>query len=118
MDPSHTIHHLAHILAGLAGTAVAHAIAAYTAMPAALAATSPRPAGPAPASSRPANWPPLPPGWNKHPPLPARTQTPPTGGLPGWEITLITAAAALLIIALAVIACRMHATRRRVTASA
>jgi hypothetical protein len=115
MDPSHTIHHLAHILAG---AAVAYAIAAYAAMPAVLAATSPRPARPTPASSRPASWPPLPPGWNKHPPLPARTQTPPAGGLPGWEITLITAAAALLIIALAVIACRMHATRRRVTATA
>ena len=40
-----------------------------------------------------------------------------TGGMPGWQITLIAATAALLA-ALAVIAYRMRAARRRVTASA
>ncbi len=61
--------------------------------------------------------PPLPPGWNKHPPLPTRTQTVAAGGMPGWQIALITVAAVLLA-ALAVVAYGMRATRRRVTASA
>jgi hypothetical protein len=60
--------------------------------------------------------PPRPPGWNKHPPLPAHTHAAVTGGMPGWQITLIVAAAVLLA-ALAVTAYRMRATRRRETAS-
>ena len=59
---------------------------------------------------------PEPPGWNKHPPLPARSHPVVTGGMPGWQITLI--AAALLSAVLAVIVYRMRAARRRVTASA
>jgi heme/copper-type cytochrome/quinol oxidase subunit 1 len=65
-----------------------------------------------------ATSPPLPPGWNKHPPLPAHTHPAATGGMPGWQITLIAAAAVLLAAALAVTVYRMRAARRRVTTSA
>jgi len=41
-----------------------------------------------------------------------------TGGMPGWQIALIVAGAALLAAALAVTAYRMRAARRRVTVSA
>jgi hypothetical protein len=40
-----------------------------------------------------------------------------TGGMPGWEIALIAAGAALLATALAATAYRMRAARRRVTVS-
>ncbi len=62
--------------------------------------------------------PPLPPGWNKHPPLPAHTHTMATGGLHGWQIALIAAAAALFAAALTVITHWIRAARRRVTAGA
>jgi len=62
--------------------------------------------------------PPRPPGWNKHPPLPAHTHLAGTGGMPGWQITLIAAAAVLLAAALAVLVNQMRSRRRRVTASA
>jgi hypothetical protein len=61
--------------------------------------------------------PPLPPGWNKHPPLPAHTHTPVTGGMPGWQITLIAAGAALLAAVLAVLIDRARAAGRRATIS-
>jgi hypothetical protein len=59
--------------------------------------------------------PPRPPGWNKHPPLPV--PNPPihaviAGGMPGWQITLIAAATALLTAALAVLADRKRQARR------
>ena len=50
--------------------------------------------------------------------IPARIQTVVTGGMPGWQITLIAAAAALLGAALAVLLDRAFAARRRTTASA
>jgi len=62
--------------------------------------------------------PPGPPGWNKHPPLPAHAHTLVAGGMPGWQIALIAAGAALLVAALAVLVYRMRAARRRVTVSA
>jgi hypothetical protein len=65
-----------------------------------------------------ATSPPLPPGWNKHPPLPAHIHAVASGGMPGWQITLITAAAVLLATAVAVIIYRLRATRRRVSTSA
>jgi hypothetical protein len=65
-----------------------------------------------------ASLPPRPPGWNKHPPLPVHAHALVTGGMPGWQIALIAAGAALLAAALAVIAYRARTTRRRVTVSA
>jgi len=70
--------------------------------------------------------PPLPPGWNKHPPLPLAhihqrvhqapvpvpVHTAVIGGMPGWQITLIAAGAALLAAAPAVIAGRARAAQR------
>jgi hypothetical protein len=58
-----------------------------------------------------------PPGWYKHPPLPAHAHTAAAGGMPGWQVTLIAAAAVLLAAALAVIVYRIRGARRRVTAS-
>jgi hypothetical protein len=63
-----------------------------------------------------ATSPPLPPGWNKHPPLPAHTHTVITGGMPGWQITLIAAGAALAAATVAVLIDRALAARRGVTA--
>jgi hypothetical protein len=85
------------ILAGLASVMLAFSVAA-----------------PAAFASRP---PPRPPGWNKHPPLPVHTHTLVTGGMPGWQITLIAAGAALLAAVLAVLIDRARAARRRATAS-
>jgi len=93
MNPIRHLRRLAAALAGLAGALLASAATA----PAAFAAISP----------------PLPPGWNKHPPLPAHTHTVAVGGMSGWQITLIAAAAALLAAVLAVIADRIRAARRR-----
>jgi hypothetical protein len=39
-----------------------------------------------------------------------------TGGMPGWQIILIAAAAAVLTAALAVVLDRARATRRQLTA--
>jgi hypothetical protein len=51
------------------------------------------------------------------PPLPAHTHTVATGGMPGWQITLIAAAAVLLAAALALTVYRIRDARRRVMAS-
>ena len=61
----------------------------------------------------PGRLPPLPPGWNKHPPLPgpAHVRAALAGGMPGWQITLIVAAAGVLAAALAVLANRKRAAR-------
>jgi hypothetical protein len=89
---------LAGLLAGLAGTWLGLAAAA----PAAFAVKYPLPAG-----------------WNKHPPLPVQVHTVVIGGMPGWQIALIAVGAALLTAAVAVLAYRAWATRRRpVTAAA
>jgi len=48
--------------------------------------------------------------------IPAHTAL--TGGMPGWQITLIAAAVALLAAALALVAHRLRSARRRVSASA
>ena len=108
MNPIRAIAWAARVLAGLAA-----AVLAFTAaVPAALASTSPR-------QARPLSWadPPLPPGWNKHPPRPAHAHALATGGLPGWQITLIAGAAVLLVTALAAAAYRLWAARRRAAAS-
>ena len=117
MSPVHTIRRLARILAAVLAAALACAAA-----PAALATPRPRPPGwnkhpPLPAGPQPAVR--FPPGWNKHPPLPgpARLHAALAGGMPGWQITLIVVAAALLAAALAV-TYRLRAARRRISASA
>lgn len=50
--------------------------------------------------------------------IPARIHTVVIGGTPGWQITLIAAAAALLAAVLAVLLDRAFAARRRTTANA
>ena len=50
--------------------------------------------------------------------IPARIHTVVAGGMPGWQITLIAAAAALLAAVLAVLLDRAFAARRRTTANA
>ena len=121
MNRFHITGRLAVVLASLAGALLAF----WTDVPAAFAAVA-APLGGAP-HGRPgllygdpalASSPPRPPGWNKHPPLPAHTHTLVTGGIPGWQIALIAAGAALLTAALAVAVYRMRAARRRVTVSA
>ena len=112
MNPIPRIRRLAAVLAGLAGALLAFAAAA----PAAFAMP-----------------PPTPPGWNKHPPLPrgyvhfsahqgpvpVQVHTVVTGGMPGWQITLIAIGAALLAATVAVLLDRARATRRKtVTAAA
>jgi hypothetical protein len=119
------VRRLATILAGLAAALLATA----TAAPAAFATRFPPPGIPAsapPAAPAPEHLPPLPPGWNKHPPLghvvgpiykvPVHAVI--AGGMPGWQIALITAGAALLAVVLAIIAYRIRATHRRVTSPA
>ena len=61
---------------------------------------------------------PDPPWWLRyHWYLPPRARAHPvvSGGMPGWQITLIAAAAALLAAAIAVTVSRMRARRRRTT---
>jgi hypothetical protein len=75
-----------------------------------------------------ATVPPLPPGWNMRPPMPREYIFGPVvkvpghtvviGGMPGWQITLIAAGAALLAAALTVTVYRIRAARRRVPANA
>ena len=75
-----------------------------------------------------ATAPPLPPGWNHRPPMPLEYifgpvvkipgRTVVTGGMPGWHIALIAAAAAVLAAVLAVIADRAWAERRHQIADA
>jgi hypothetical protein len=99
---------LATILAGLGGIVVA--LGAVVA-PAALAGGDPRGhLGLVPRYD--------PPGGYKHPPLPAHAHAAVAGGLPGWQIALIVAGAAVFAGALAVLAYRVRAARRRVSVSA
>ena len=95
MNPVRHIRRLAGVLAGLAAAMLAFAAAA----PAALA-SGPRP---------------LPPIREKHPPLPAHphVHTVVTGGMPGWQITLIAIGAALLAATVAVLLDRARAAAGR-----
>jgi hypothetical protein len=99
MKRFHIIGRLGTILAGLAGIVVT------------LAGGDPR--GHRGAVPRPGS-----PGWDKHPPLPAPAHAAVTAGMPGWQIALIVAGAALVAGALAVLAYRARTARRRVTVSA
>jgi hypothetical protein len=107
MHPIRAIGHAARVLAGLAAAVLALAAP----VPAVLASTSPR-------RARLLSWadPPLPPGWNKHPPLPAHVHALATGGLPGWQIALIAAAAVFAAAVVGLLA-RARAARRRAAAS-
>ena len=121
MNPIRHIRHLAAALAGLAGALLAFAAAA----PAALARPGP-----------PRHWQlgqprlhPLPPGWNKHPPLrgyyahyvahqgaiPVPGRSVVIGGMPGWQIALIAAGAAMLAATAAVLVYRAWTARRKPT---
>jgi hypothetical protein len=119
MNRFHLIGRLGVILAGLAGSLVAFLAGTG---PAAFAATmGGDPHGrpgvhygrPVPGSLLP-----RPLGSSKHPPLPAHAHPLVTGGMPGWQIALIAAGAALLAAALTLIAYRLRTARRRVTVSA
>jgi hypothetical protein len=81
------------VLAGLSGTMLALAATA----PAALAVPPP----PQPAV-----------------PVPVKVHTVVTGGMPGWQITLIAVGAALLAATLAVVLDRVWVARRRAAAAA
>jgi hypothetical protein len=91
------IRRLAAALTGLAGALLAFAAVA----PPALARS----------------FPPRPPGWDKHPPLPPghiiQVHTVVIGGMPGWQIALLAAGAALLAATVAVFLDRAWAARRK-----
>jgi hypothetical protein len=95
MTRIHPIRRAAGILAGLAGAL----LALTAASPAALAVRVPPPGGGA---------------GTVQPPPPVHTIV--TGGMPGWQITLIAVAAALIAAAMAVIVDRVWAARRHLTA--
>jgi hypothetical protein len=129
MNAIRHIRRLAGVLAGLACAWLGLTVVA----PAAFAVEVPPPGGPEGIAP-----PPDPPGWNKHPPLPAghvsgpvlrphRAGYPPlshihtvvVGGMPGWQIALIAAGAALVAATAAVLVDRAWAARRKpVTAHA
>jgi len=79
-------------------------------------------AGAAPAALA-QQFPPRPPGWDRHSPLPPSHWDEPVnipvrtviiGGMPGWQIALIAAGAALLAATVAVLLTRAWAARRKV----
>jgi hypothetical protein len=92
----HRIHHLAAILAvsacALLGLAVASPAMAMT-----ISLPQPGPSVP-------------------QPQVPAQVHTVIAGGMPGWQITLIAAGAAVLTALLAVVADRAYTARRQVAA--
>jgi hypothetical protein len=115
MNRFHTIGRLAVVLSGLVGALAAFCVGA---VPVAFArAVSPLggdPHGrPGLVSRRSAST-----GANQQPPLPAHAHALATGGMPGWQIALIMAGAALVAAGLAVIIYRTRAARRRVSVSA
>jgi len=109
---SRIIRRMACAMAGLAGGLLALSITSS----AAFAYRLP-PSGGGRATT-PTTLPTVPPGANKHPPLHAAGHTAVIGGMPGWQITLIAIAAAVLAAALAVTADRILAARRRVSTRA
>ena len=110
MNSLRTIRRLAMILTGLTGALLASAAGAA---PPALASVL----GGDPHGRPGLVSPPEPPGWNQHSTLPTHAHALATGSMPGWQIALIAAGAALLAV-LAVTVYRMRAARRRMTVSA
>jgi hypothetical protein len=96
MNPIRCIRRFAGIVAGMAAALLAFAATA----PAALATLAP-PGGPA-----------------GTPPVPARAHALAGGGMPGWQIFLIAAGAALLAALVAVLLDRAHLARRKATTAA
>ena len=95
------MNHIRRIAVMLAGLACALAVCAASA-PAVFASVSVLP-------------PPVSPGSYKYPPVQIHTVV--IGGMPGWQITVIAAGAALLAAATAVLLDRARATRRHITAT-
>ena len=96
------IRHLASILAGLAGVLLASAAV----VPAAFAGTNPIPDPPGYVGDPYIGTPPV-------APVPATAvRVINTGGMPGWQITLIAIGAALFAATVAVLLARVRATRR------
>jgi heme/copper-type cytochrome/quinol oxidase subunit 1 len=112
MNRFHTVRSLAVVLTGLMGALLAFCADAAPAALASVLGGDPH-GRPGLVSPRPE-----PPGWDKHPPLSTHAHVLVTSGMPGWQIALIAAGAALVAAALAVTVYRMRATRRRVSASA
>jgi hypothetical protein len=96
MNTIRRIHHLAAILAASACAVLVMAMAS-PAMAMTISLPHPGPSVPQPQVS-------------------AQVHTVAAGGMPGWQITLIAAGAAVLTALLAVAADRAHAARRQVTA--
>jgi hypothetical protein len=119
MKPIRRIRRLAAALAGLACAWLGLAIAA----PAAFAALRVPPPGSGPPGIGVLHEPP---GGNKHPPLPLGHVTGPVyqirtvvvGGMPGWRIALIAAAAALFAATVAVLLDRARTRRTSAAAAA
>jgi hypothetical protein len=91
MNLSRTVRRLAQILAGLATVVVTSLAAVFASTPSWRA--------------RLLSWadPPLPSVWDKHPPLPADVHAAVTGGIPGWQTTLIAIRAGLLAATMTVL---------------
>jgi hypothetical protein len=97
------------IIVTLTGLATA-ALAFTAASPAAFAVRVPPPGGAASGTTSSVPWP------TTTAPAPAQAHTVVIGGMPGWQIALIAAAAALLAAVLAVSLDRAWAARRHVSA--
>jgi hypothetical protein len=110
------IRRLAALLAGLAGALLAPITAAPTALASQL---RPDPPWWLTHCALPAHLPPGLPGFCKHPPPGHVVHTAVIGGMPGWQIALIAAGAALAAATGAVLLHRARAARRQpVTAAA
>jgi hypothetical protein len=96
MNSIQHIRRFAGLLAGLAGLAAA--LVEFAATPAFALPPPPEPSGPAPP--------------------PAQVHTIVTGGMPGWQITLIAVVAAVLAATIAVLLDRARASRRKAITSA
>ena len=110
MNPIRQIRRIAGVLAG--ACALLALAAASPAMAARIPVPDPGAGVPEPYPG--ANLPPAP----VPPQIHAVTRTVLAGGMPGWQITLITVSAALLAAVVAVLADRARAARRHVIATA